>query len=81
MLGTCTLNAYNCFTEVYVVRLGWQAAPGQAVRMLVFDIYTNGFQFFRFGYAAAEAVTLTLIVLGLTVIQFSLARNDPTREK
>jgi hypothetical protein len=26
-------------------------------------------------------VTLTLIVLGLTVIQFSLARNDPTREK
>ena len=58
-----------------------KSAPGQAVRMLVFDIYTNGFQFFRFGYAAAEAVTLTLIVLGLTVIQFSLARNDLTREK
>ncbi len=81
VLVTSTINAYNVFTQVYVMTLGSQAAPGQAVRMLVFDIYTNGFQFFRFGYAAAEAVTLTLIVLGLTVIQFSLARNDPTREK
>jgi multiple sugar transport system permease protein len=81
VLVTSTINAYNVFTQVYVMTLGSQAAPGQAVRMLVFDIYTNGFQFFRFGYAAAEAVMLTLIVLGLTVIQFSLARNDPTREK
>ena len=81
VLVTSTINAYNVFTQVYVMTLGSQSAPGQAVRMLVFDIYTNGFQFFRFGYAAAEAVTLTLIVLGLTVIQFSLARNDPTRSK
>ena len=81
VLVTSTINAYNVFTQVYVMTLGSQAAPGQAVRMLVFDIYTNGFQFFRFGYAAAEAVMLTLIVLGLTVIQFSLARNDPQRAK
>ncbi len=81
VLVTSTINAYNVFTQVYVMTLGSQAAPGQAVRMLVFDIYTNGFQFFRFGYAAAEAVMLTLIVLGLTVIQFSLARNDPQRTK
>src|SRR4029079_7207665 len=79
VLVTSTINAYNVFTQVYVMTLGSQSAPGQAVRMLVFDIYTNGFQFFRFGYAAAEAVTLTLIVLGLTVIQFSLARNDPAK--
>jgi multiple sugar transport system permease protein len=81
VLVTSTINAYNVFTQVYVMTLGSQAAPGQAVRMLVFDIYTNAFQFYRFGYAAAEAVTLTLIVIGLTVIQFTLARNDPTREK
>ena len=43
--------------------------------VLVFDIYQNAFQYFRFGYASAEAVNLTLIVLGLTLIQFRIARN------
>jgi multiple sugar transport system permease protein len=80
VLVTSTINAYNVFTQVYVMTLGSQSAPGQAVRMLVFDIYTNGFQFFRMGYASAEAVALTLIVLGLTVIQFTLARTDSARE-
>jgi multiple sugar transport system permease protein len=80
VLVTSTINAYNVFTQVYVMTLGSQSAPGQAVRMLVFDIYTNGFQFFRMGYASAEAVILTLIVLGLTVIQFSMIRNDPAKE-
>jgi multiple sugar transport system permease protein len=60
--------------------LGSQSAPGQAVRMLVFDIYTNGFQFFRMGYASAEAVMLTFIVLGLTLLQFRMVRDDPARE-
>ena len=75
VLVTSTINAFNVFTQVYVMTLGSQSAPGQAVRMLVFDIYTNGFQFFRMGYASAEAVILTLIVLGLTVIQFTIARD------
>jgi multiple sugar transport system permease protein len=76
---TSTINAFNVFTQVYVMTLGSQSAPGQAVRMLVFDIYTNGFQFFRMGYASAEAVILTLIVLGLTVIQFTLARDKEAK--
>jgi multiple sugar transport system permease protein len=80
VLVTSTINAYNVFTQVYVMTLGSQSAPGQAVRMLVFDIYTNGFQFFRMGYASAEAVTLTLIVLGLTLVQFSMVRNDPAKQ-
>ena len=80
VLVTSTINAYNVFTQVYVMTLGSQSAPGQAVRMLVFDIYTNGFQFFRMGYASAEAVTLTLIVLGLTLIQFMFVRNDAAKE-
>jgi multiple sugar transport system permease protein len=80
VLVTSTINAYNVFTQVYVMTLGSQSAPGQAVRMLVFDIYTNGFQFFRMGYASAEAVMLTFIVLGLTLLQFRMVRDDPARE-
>ncbi len=81
VIVTSTINAFNVFTQVYVMTLGSQSAPGQAVRMLVFDIYTNGFQFFRMGYASAEAVILTLIVLGLTVIQFTLAREKEAKPR
>jgi multiple sugar transport system permease protein len=72
---TSTINAFNVFTQVYVMTLGSQSAPGQAVRVLVFDIYQNAFQYFRMGYASAEAVTLTMLVLGFTLIQFRIARN------
>jgi multiple sugar transport system permease protein len=75
VLVTSTINAYNVFTQVYVMTLGSQSAPGQAVRVLVFDIYQNAFQYFRMGYASAEAVALTFIVLGFTLVQFAAARN------
>lgn len=71
-----TINAYNVFTQVYVMTTGSQAAPGAPLRVLVFDIYQNGFQFFKMGYASAEAVVLTLIVLALTLIQLRVIRMD-----
>jgi multiple sugar transport system permease protein len=76
VLVTATINAFNVFTQVYVMTVGSQAAPGQAVRVLVFDIWQNGFQFLKMGYASAEAVMLTFIVLGFTWIQFRWARNQ-----
>jgi multiple sugar transport system permease protein len=71
-----TINAYNVFTQVYVMTQGSQAAPGAPLRVLVFDIYQNGFQFFKMGYASAEAVVLTLIVLGLTLVQLRVIRVE-----
>src|SRR5262245_45812339 len=61
VLVTSTINAFNVFTQVYVMTLGSQAAPGQAVRVLVFDIWQNGFQYLKMGYASAEAVAFTFI--------------------
>jgi len=71
-----TINAYNVFTQVYVMTQGSQAAPGAQLRVLVTDIYQNGFQFFKMGYASAEAVVLTLIILALTLVQFKVIRVD-----
>ncbi|HWU38870.1 MAG TPA: sugar ABC transporter permease, partial [Candidatus Acidoferrum sp.] len=71
-----TINAYNVFTQVYIMTTGSQAAPGAPLRVLVFDIYQNGFQFFKMGYASAEAVVLTLIILALTLVQFRVIRLD-----
>lgn len=75
VLVTSMINAYNVFTQVYVMTLGSQAAPGSAVRVLVFEIYTNAFQFRKMGYASAEAVVLTMIVLVLTILQFRYFRT------
>lgn len=71
-----TINAYNVFTQVFIMTAGPQGAPGNAVRTLVFDIYENAFRYFRTGYAASEAVILFLIILVLTVIQFGVIRSD-----
>ncbi len=71
-----TINAYNVFTQVYIMTTGSQGAPGNAVRVLVFDMYENAFRYFKMGYASAEGVVLFLIVLALTLLQFKLIRYD-----
>lgn len=70
-----TITAYNVFTQVYVLASDVQGAPGRLVRVLVYDIFENGFRFFNMGYAAAEAVYLLAIVLFLTFVQFRLFRG------
>jgi len=71
---TSTITAYNVFTQVYVMTQGTLAAPTEAVRVLVLEIYNNAFQYSRMGYASAEAVALTFIVLLLTIVQFRFVR-------
>jgi multiple sugar transport system permease protein len=70
-----TISAYNVFTQVYVLASDVQGAPGRLVRVLVYDIFENGFRFFNMGYAAAEAMYLFLIVIVLTIIQFRFLRG------
>jgi multiple sugar transport system permease protein len=76
VLVTATINSFNVFTQVYVMTLGSQASPGQALRVLVFDLFQNGFQYRKMGYASAEAMALTFLVLGFTIIQFRLVRSQ-----
>ena len=71
-----TISAYNVFTQVYVLASDVQGQPGRLVRVLVYDIFENGFRFFKMGYASAEAVYLFLVILALTVIQFRFLRGD-----
>jgi multiple sugar transport system permease protein len=70
-----TISSYNVFTQVYVLASDVQGAPGKLVRVIVYDVFENGFRFFKMGYAAAEAVYLFLIVLVLTIIQFRFLRG------
>jgi multiple sugar transport system permease protein len=73
-----TITSFNVFTQVYVLASDVQGAPGLLVRVLVYDIFENGFRFFNMGYAAAEAVYLLLIILALAFLQFRFLRGAQT---
>jgi multiple sugar transport system permease protein len=71
-----TIASYNVFTQVYVLASDVQGAPGRLVRVIVYDLFENGFRFFNMGYASAEAVYLFLIILVLTLVQFRFLRGS-----
>ena len=76
VLVVATIQSYNVFTQVYVMTSDIQGAPARLVRVLVYDIYQNGFRYFKMGYASAESVILLLIVLFLTVFVFRLMGRE-----
>ena len=63
------------FTQVYVMTVGSQGSPGNVVRVLVYEIYENGFRFYKMGYASAEAMVLFIIIAVFTLLQFRLVRE------
>jgi ABC-type sugar transport system permease subunit len=44
-----------------------QGGPGRSTTILSYYIYQNGFQFYRFGYAAALTWVMFLVILALTL--------------
>ncbi len=66
---------FNVYAQVFILASDMQGAPGRQVRVLVLDMLENAFRNYRIGYAAAEAVVLLVIVLVLTLIQFTLLRD------
>ena len=66
------VSGFNVYAQAFVLASDAQGAPGRQVRVLVLDMLENSFRNYRVGYAASEAVVLLVIVLVLTLIQFSL---------
>ena len=69
-----TIFAYNVFAQVYVMTEGPQGSPANPVRVIVLDMYENGFRYLKMGYASAEAMVLLLIVFALTLFEFRFLR-------
>lgn len=72
VLVIATIQNFNVFTQVYVMTTGSQAAPMSAVRVLVYEIYQNGFRYFKMGYASAEVVVLFAIIMTISLIYFKI---------
>lgn len=66
------IGALQIFEQPQILTNG---GPGDATRTIVLYLYEQGFRFFDMGYASAIAISLFVIILILTLIQFRLSRR------
>ncbi len=72
LLVISVIGALQIFDQPNILTGG---GPGDATRTIVMYIYEQGFKFFDMGYASTLALSLFVIILILTVIQFRLSRS------
>ena len=63
----CIINSFKVFGAIYVMT---QGGPGGSTTVLVYEIYTQAFTNFKFGFASAEALVLFLLIFIVTLIQY-----------
>jgi len=68
------IGAFQIFDQVYIMTNG-KGGPANATLVYVLYLYRTGFEYFRMGYASALALILFLIILGITALQFTMARR------
>lgn len=66
------IGGLQIFDEPFLITKG---GPGDSSRTINMYIYEYAFQFFEMGYASAVSLTLFVIILGLTIIQFRLGNR------
>lgn len=70
-----TITYMNVFSPVYVLTGDAQGAPAWDFKVIVSEIYRNGFSYYQMGYAATQAVVLLIFVTALIIIQFAVFQN------
>ena len=53
-----------------------QGAPAYDLKVVVTEIYRNGFQYYRMGYAGAQSVVLLIFVMIMITFQFIIFRKE-----
>ncbi len=77
VLVTGVIGSFQVFDTAYVLTAG---GPGNATQVANLNIYTTAFQGFRIGEASAMSVILFLIILVVTVAQFTYFNRRTTYE-
>ena len=72
LLVVTTLNAFQTFTEVNVLTKG---GPVDSTQVVVHEIYRSFYFNGQYGLASAQALILFLIILGLTILQFTVVEK------
>lgn len=72
LLVVGTIEAFRSFAQVHIMT---QGGPIRTTDVLVYSVYRDAFTNYRFGYASTQAVTLFLILVALTLIQFRVGEK------
>lgn len=67
------ISAFQSFTQVRLLTAG---GPSDSTNVIVYSIYLDAFRNFRFGSAAARSIVLFVIIMVVTLIQFSSERRS-----
>ena len=70
---TMAISSFQVFEQMYIMTEG---GPGYATTTVVYEIYREAFQKFHMGYASAMALTLFVIILLLTLLNFKVGASD-----
>lgn len=70
------INIIGAFQSFSQIRLLTEGGPGDATNVIVYAIYRDAFFNYRFGTAAARSVILFLIIMVITLIQFSFEKRS-----
>ena len=77
VLVTGVIGSFQVFDTAYVLTAG---GPGNATNVANLNIYNTAFQGFRIGEASAMSVILFLVILAVTVLQFTYFNRRTTYE-
>jgi sn-glycerol 3-phosphate transport system permease protein len=67
LITNITYSFFDLFGMIDIVTKG---GPLNATTTMIYNLYRNGFEYYKTGLAAAESVILFAIVVGLTLLQF-----------
>ncbi len=70
------INVIYAFQSFSQIRLLTDGGPGEATNVIVYAIYRDAFFNFRFGTASARSVVLFVLILIVTLIQFSMEKRS-----
>lgn len=69
---TGLIGAFQYFTEVHVMT-GGTGSPAESTLMMSIYLWQTAFQFFKMGYASAQAWVLFLIIIAFTALLFRIS--------
>ncbi|MFI1016728.1 carbohydrate ABC transporter permease [Streptomyces sp. NPDC020965] len=68
-----TIGYLNVFEEPFVMTNG---GPSNSTLTVSLNMYREGFNFFHMGYASAMAYVLFVVIMGITVLQLRLLKDN-----
>ncbi len=70
------VNIINAFQSFTLVKLLTSGGPQEQTNLIVYSIYLDAFRNFRFGTAAARSIVLFVIIMVITLLQFSTEKRS-----